>query len=456
MHDTAHNPRELPRVLRLFDISVLSSASMGPAYSIASTMGPMVAAAGTGAPLALVALSAIMLCMAIAFAELSRVSPNAGSSYSWIRSAFGNGVGAYGAWLLLLSNFFATMATAVPAGTYTLELLAPAHAGDPLWTALVGAIWIVGSAALLYVGIRPTAALTAIALGVELLVMAAAAVAAWIVHPAHVAAASGPHLPAAAIPLTLFGFVNAMTLGIWMTDGWEVSASTGEEVSGSTRSIGRGGIVGLLITTTVLMVAMTSYLHLGTPAGFAANQVDVLAYVGDLLGGGVWRWAIVVTVLVSTCSTLWTTMLYLSRSVYAMGRDGVLPASLGRLDRRCEPLVALVVIAILTTVCQIATGLSPSANDQLNLVIDVAAVFLGLLFVFSAAACVRRFWAVAERTLGGVWVPAAGALALAAVLAGTIAFETRTLQLYALGGIFLGIPFALWRARHMAPSSLQG
>ena len=241
-----------------------------------------------------------------------------------------------------------------------------------------------------------------------------------------------------------------------MTDGWEVSASTGEEVSGSTRSIGRGGIVGLLITTTVLMVAMTSYLHLGTPAGFAANQVDVLAYVGDLLGGGVWRWAIVVTVLVSTCSTLWTTMLYLSRSVYAMGRDGVLPASLGRLDRRCEPLVALVVIAILTTVCQIATGLSPSANDQLNLVIDVAAVFLGLLFVFSAAACVRRFWAVAERTLGGVWVPAAGALALAAVLAGTIAFETRTLQLYALGGIFLGIPFALWRARHMAPSSLQG
>lgn len=429
---------------------------MGPAYSIASTMGPMVAAAGTGAPLALVALSAIMLCMAVAFAQLSRVSPNAGSSYSWIRGAFGDGVGAYGAWLLLLSNFFATMATAVPAGTYTLALLAPAHEQDPLWTALVGAIWIVGSSVLLYVGIRPTAAATAVALGVELAVMAAAAVAAWIVHPAHVPVTGGPHLPAAAIPLTLFGFVNAMTLGIWMSDGWEVSASTGEEISGGTRSIGRGGIIGLLITTAILMIAMTSYLHLGTPAGFAANQDDVLAYVGDLLGGGVWRWAIVVTVLVSTCSTLWTTILYLSRSVYAMGRDGVLPRTLGRLDERSEPLIALVVIAALTTVCQVATGLSPSANDQLNLVVDVAAVFLGLLFVFSAAACVRRFWAVPGNAMAGVWVPAAGALALAAVLAGTIALEDRTLQLYALGGILLGIPFAIWRARHVRREGLQG
>jgi len=415
---------------------------MGPAYSIAATMGPMVVAAGTGAPWALLALSGIMLCMAVAFGELSRVSPNAGSSYSWIRDAFGAWFGAYGAWLLLLSNFFATMATAVPAGTYTLELLAPAHAQDPLWTALVGVVWIVGSSVLLYVGVRPTALVTAVALGVELVVILAAAAAAWIVHPAHLAIAPGPHLPVAAIPLTLFGFVNAMTLGIWMSDGWEVSASTGEEIAGDTRSIGRGGITGLLITTVVLMAAMVSYLHLGTPAGFAANADDVFEYVGDLLGGGAWHWAIVTTVLVSTCSTLWTTILYLSRSVYAMGRDGVLPRRLGHLDHRAEPLVALVVIAVLTAICQLATGLSPTVNDQLTIVVNISAVFLGLLFVCSAAACVRRFWRVPGAALLGVWVPAAGGLALVAVLAGTVAFEPLVPKLYALGGVLLGIPFA--------------
>ena len=66
---------------------------MGPAYSLASTMGPIVVAAGFAAPLALLALSAIMLCIAVSFAYLSRVSPNAGSSYSWIGMAFESQVG---------------------------------------------------------------------------------------------------------------------------------------------------------------------------------------------------------------------------------------------------------------------------------------------------------------------------------------------------------------------------
>ena len=136
----ARERRHLPRVLRFFDVSVLASASMGPAYSIASTMGLVVAAAGSFAPLSLLALGAIMLCVAIGFSQLARVAPNAGSSYSWIRLAFGSHAGAYGAWLLLLSNFFATMAIAVPAGIYTLDLLAPNLAQDPIWDAAVGAV----------------------------------------------------------------------------------------------------------------------------------------------------------------------------------------------------------------------------------------------------------------------------------------------------------------------------
>ena len=74
-------------------------------------MGPMIVAAGAFAPLSLLSVSAIMLCIAIGFAQLSRVAPNAGSSYSWIRMAFGAYAGAYGAWLLILSNVFATLAT---------------------------------------------------------------------------------------------------------------------------------------------------------------------------------------------------------------------------------------------------------------------------------------------------------------------------------------------------------
>ena len=436
----------MPRVLHLFDLSVLSSASMSPAYSIASTMGPMVAVAGTASPLALIVISAIMFCMAIAFAELSRVWPNAGSSYSWIRNAFGNVTGAYGAWLLLLSNFFATMATAVPAGAYTLALIAPAHADDPAWAAGVGAVWIVASAVLLYVGIRPTAVVTAVALTVELGVLAISALVAWFGPHAHAVVAS-THARLPAIPLTLIGVLNAMTLAVWMSDGWEVSSSAAEEVDGSARAPGRGGITGLLVTTVVLVGCMVAYLRVGTPQGFAANQTDAMAYVGDLLGGGPWRIAIVVTVLVSTCSALWTTILYLSRSVYAMGRDGLLPRSMGRLDRRSEPLWALGVVSALVTICELLTGFSKTAADQLDLVLNVSAVFLGLLFVLSALACARRFWGVPERRLTGVVVPLIGASSLLAILVASVWLEDPGLRLYAVGGAILGIPFALWGAR---------
>lgn len=441
----AQATRHLPRVLHYFDISVLASASMGPAYSLASTMGPMVAAAGTGAPIAFLVLSAIMLCVAIAFAQLSRVAPNAGSSYSWIRMAFGARVGAYGAWLLLLSNFFATMAIAVPAGLYTLALVAPAHESDPVWAAVVGAIWIIASSVLLYVGVRPTALVTFLALAFELLVLLVSAiVAAVIPHAHHVAVV---HADPPAPPFALGGFVTAMTLAVWMNDGWEVSASTSEEVNDSPVAAGRGGIAGLIVSTIALLACMLAYMRLGTPQGFADNQTDALAYVGTLLGGEWWRVIIVVTVLVSTLTTLWTTILYLSRSAFAMGRDRLLPRLLGELDRRNEPFWSLAIVAVLVTVCELVTGFSKTAADQLQLVLNASSVFLGLLFVLSAFAAVRRFSRDRAMSLRGVVIPTVGALALLGVLAATIAVEEPVLRWYAWGGILLGIPFALWRGR---------
>jgi amino acid transporter len=413
---------------------------MGPAYSIASTMGPMVAAAGAMAPTALLALTAIMLCIAVGFSQMSRHAPNAGSSYAWIEMAFGADVGAYGAWLLLVSNFFATMATAIPAGIYTLDLLNPGRAQSPLWDAAVGGVWILGSAALLYAGVRPTVLVTAGLLLFELGVLAVTAIAAGL-HPGALTAKPAA-ISSAPLALSAFGFINAMTLGIWMSDGWEVSASTSEEVSGSQAQSGRGGITGLVVTTAILVGCMVAYLHLGGAAGFSEHADDALAYVAALLGGTLWRVLIIVTVLISTCTALWTTLLYLSRSVYAMGRNGVLPGFFGSLDRRSEPFWSLLGIALIVTACELLVGLSPTANRALTLVLNASSVFLGLLFCGSAAASVRLFWNRPQQRVAGVIVPAIGLVALLAVLTATIRFEDPILRAYAIAGILLGVPFA--------------
>ena len=50
------------------------------------------------------------------------------------------------------------------------------------------------------------------------------------------------------------------------------------------------------------------------------------------------------TVLVSLAASLQTTLVYLTRSFYAMGRDGMLPTALGILDRRMQPARTIVLI----------------------------------------------------------------------------------------------------------------
>jgi amino acid transporter len=441
--------RRLPRVLGLFDLSVLASAAMGPAYSLAATMGPMVAVAGGRATLSLALLSAVMVCIAVAFARLSRARPDAGSSFSWIASAFGPRMGTYAAWLLLLSNYFATMTTALPAAAYTLDLFAPSLATSPRWDAIVGALWIAASTALLYVGLRPTAFTTAVFLFAELAVIGASSVAALLAQPGPepVAAAAVP-----ALPSPLLGIVSAMVLGIWVTDGWEVSASASEESTGLAETPGRGGIVGLLVTVVILLFAMHAYLRVGSVAGFTANQTDAMSYVAARLGGAFWRIAIVATVLVSTAATLWTTLLYLSRSAYAMGRDGVLPRALGGLDARGLPSASLLAVFGCVGIFTLLTGFWPTAASILNLVLNGTSVFLGALFCMSAAAAVKLLRGrPGETDLATFYLPVAGALALGAIIAIGIAQSEATTRWIELGGLALGVPFAAWRGRRIGP-----
>jgi amino acid transporter len=429
------------RVLGLGDLVLIAAASIGPAFSLATTFGPMVAAGGSATPFALLLVTATMVCVAIAYRRLGARYPNAGSAYTWVRIAFGARAGAYAAWVLIVANLFAIVATALPAGIYTLSLLAlfvPGVSNSALADGLVGAVWVLGAGLLLYRGLRPTSRLAnALAVAELLLLAAAAAVAA--VHPpaAHAAAiAPPPGVPA---------LIGAVAIGIWMIDGWEVSASTAEEAFDANSAPGAGGLAGLLLTAAVLWVCMSAFLRIGTLDGFAAHEGDAMAYVGETLGGG-WRIAITITVLVSLAAALQTTLVYLTRSFFAMGRDGVLPQPFGLLDAREQPAFAVVVLTAAGVAGLVASAFFPSVRAAFDFILSGTTVFLGVLFLLSAAAAVRIF--ARERTawLDGVAFPAVATVALLGVLAVSVAQADRPTQLFLLAAALAGVPFALWRA----------
>jgi len=430
------------RVLGIWDLLVIAAAAIGPAFSLATTMGPMVGAAGYAAPLTLVFVTLIMACVAVGYSRLGARFPNAGSSYSWIRTAFGAAFGAYGAWVLIVANIFAIVVTAIPAGSYTLDLIAPQLADSPQATGIVGALWTIAAGALLARGLKPTTLVAAAFVVAEFAVLGAAAFAASFVHaPAQtVVPATNVH--------GLSGLVGAVVIGIWMLDGWEVSASTAEESTDLNHAPGLGGLGGLALTAAILVIGMTAFLRIGTPAGFADHPADVMAYVGSLLGGGAWRWILTVTVLASLAASLQTTLVYLSRSLFAMGRDGLVPAALGRLDQRGVPMVAIVGLTGLGVLFCLASGLFPSVKAAFDLILSGTSVFLGLLFLLSAAASVRVFWTErGARWLSGAGLPGLATVALAGILVAAVNRSDRPTQAFLLASAVLGLPLALWRGR---------
>ncbi|HEY0382938.1 MAG TPA: APC family permease [Candidatus Elarobacter sp.] len=434
------NAREVPRlrrVLALRDLIVVAAAAMGPAFSLATTMAAMIAAAGRWTWLALTIVAVLMAMIAAGYRRLGERMRDAGSSYAWIRAAFGPETGAYGAWVLLVANLFAVLATALPAGTYTLDLLAPNLSGNALAVALTGCGWIVGSALLLWYGLRPTASLTLLLLAAEVVVLAAAAGLAGT-HPRPGAVAF------VAAPLEWGGLLAAIVVGIWMIDGWEVSASTAEEAQGDASVPGSGGLAGLVLTTVVLLAAVAAFTRVGTPAGFAEHQSDALAYVGGLLGGG-WPIVLSITVLVSLTAALQTTLVYLTRSIYAMGRDGLLPHALGGLDRRAEPAAAIALIAGLSLAFTLAAGLSPTANAAFAFVLQGTSWFLGVLFVMTAAAAVRVFHRERTARWPGVLLPGVAAVLLGAILVAALVRADSLTRGFIAASAIIGLPLALWR-----------
>lgn len=433
----------LARALSLFDFSTMSSASMGPAYSLASTMGAMVAVAGTGAPLSLLIVAFFMGCIAWGYHALSARYPAAGSSYSWVFRAFGRPSGAFVAWILIIANVFAVLATAIPAGTYTLDLIAPRLTDSPLAVALVAALWVMVSGLLLAAGIRPTAGVTAVLLFAEVIVLGASAIVSMLL-PAHIGAGRPLQM---VDPMRMIG---AMVLGIWMVDGWELSAATSEE-SQHHGAAGRGGLAALGFMSLTLFLCMSAYLRLLGPAAFTGREADAMTVVGAKLGGW-WRPLIVLTVLVSTSASLWTTILYLTRSLYAMGRDGVVWRTFGGLHTDATPRRALLLVSIVGTIVTLCSGLSPSVASLLTWALTGSGVFLALLFLGSACAALKLVPSVATRI-----VTLIGILGTAGAIVAQFADPKNVALRWSSGlGILLGIAFALWRGQGRGERSPNG
>ncbi|WZP00493.1 amino acid permease [Isosphaeraceae bacterium EP7] len=136
------------------------------------------------------------------------------------------------------------------------------------------------------------------------------------------------------------GFMAAMVGILWSYDGWVNLAPMAEEIRDPGRNIPRALISGMA-TLAFIYLGMTLMYHLVLPmgeitslkGGNAPTQSVAADYCRRLLGGS-GDVTITVVIMVSIFIALNGNAMTGPRAYFAMARDGVLPAALGRVHAR--------------------------------------------------------------------------------------------------------------------------
>ena len=240
------------------------------------------------------------------------------------------GLGFIAGWSLVISATIFMVAGSLPAGSVTLGLFSASAANHPGYVLLVGSVWFLVMVALVIAGVRVTARAQWIMSGVEVAILVLFAILA-IVHAAshHVVSFSWSWFGFSHFN-GLAGFAAGGLVAAFYYWGWDVASNLNEEMKDSKRSAGIGGIIGVIIVFALYEI-FTIATNLAMPAKtIQANAGDVLAVLGQLVWHGTGGKLMVIAVMLSTIATLETTLIQVTRTLFAMSRERTLPKFFGK------------------------------------------------------------------------------------------------------------------------------
>jgi amino acid transporter len=362
--------RVLGRVFRLGDLVSLSVSSAGPLFSIAATGGVMAANAGLYTLPAILLLAGPFLVSAFIFRLLNRHFPQAGASYHWSGRLLGARAARFQSWVLVLAYFASIPPIVIPAASYTLQLAAPGLRVDSGLVLALSVAWLLFALLPLLGGGRPTTRITQVFLAVELVALAAYVLLGAVRWPAI-------HIPLHFGVPPWGGMMVTAVVAATILDGWEIDSYASEEAHRPRRDPGTGGIIGAFGALGFYVLVYPLILT-ETPMNALTGGNPMAAWGARLLPGA--GWAVLIPVLVSTAGGLWLTSFILARALYAMGRERLLLACLGRVSGRGVPHIAICLTmgAVLAVVA--AQLLFNSLQTFFTLVLSAAGFFLVLEF----------------------------------------------------------------------------
>ncbi len=284
-----------------------------------------------------VVFGAITICGALSVAELSSMLPRSGGLYVFLREAYGDAAAFVFGWLYVLVTTPASMAALA---TVFAEFLLNLIGIEPSALA-VSAIAILALAILTFANVRGArvgAAVSEITTLVKVAGLAAIVLGAFLLGNGSAANLTAVHAVRGE------GLARAAASVIWTYDGWVAVSMIGGEVLAPERLMKRILVTGMVVIVVLYLGANLAYLYM-MPVDVMARQREAVARTVMVSVAGPPAGALIMLAMItSVFGALNGNFLSYPRIAYAMARDGLTFAFLGRAHVRWgTPWPAIVV-----------------------------------------------------------------------------------------------------------------
>ena len=221
--------------------------------------------------------------------------------------------------------------------------------------------------------------------------------------------------------------ISGVLLAIFLYSGWDTAAYVGEEAKG--KQAGPAAITSVVLLFFIYTIVILAFQGVAPNHVMQANAANILAYVGQLIGGSFWKQLMIVAVLGGTLASLQAAIVSSSRISFAMGRDRVFPRWFGVVNQEHRtPWNATILLGLLNVVFLWGSTLIGSIGQALDDIVStlglMAAIFY-LLTAFTAVWYYRRsiMQNAGNFILGGI-LPGLGAAFMAFVIIYSLATDS--------------------------------
>jgi amino acid transporter len=440
----------------LGDAIIMGLSSSGPSQTLAVSLAALVAVSGYGGVVPLLICFVPMIGIAIAYQRLNRWDQSSGATYTWVARVFNPYLGFLSGWMILLYYTLGTTTLTIPAGIYTLELLAPSFVENHWAIFSVGAGWNLLITALALLGLKMVARLewTIVVFEYVVILTVAGFAAAALLRGTSAVPFSWQWFSLTGMG-GMKGLMGGILIAYFMYSGWDAAIYVNEETIDRANNPGKAALASVVMLALVYSVAVFAFQSVLAPGELQAHAGNALAAIGGRLLHKPWDSVMALVVLAGTLASLQAAVVSAARVGFAMARDRVMPGYFKQVRASgSNPWAAtLTMSAVNVILLALALGTNTIAAVLTNAASSLGLISIVFYGITAAAALWQQraalAWSASNLILGGL-LPLIGVafsvwVLVESLLSGAV---TGIVMFYGLGSIACGAAVAVFLHRY--------